>query len=104
MNTISYDTLIALVMVAAAIVLVAWFLRYKANNSDRRMRNMLERCGLDPETIDHGDVMAIMREVRYHCQKCQNEAVCERWLKGEETGDNSFCPNARTFEILLKSS
>lgn len=104
MNTSSAEIFIALIMLAAAVILVGWFLKYKAEASDRRMRGMLERCGLDPGLINSGDVPAIMREIRRRCHKCQSEAVCERWLKGDEAGENSFCPNARTFEILLKSS
>ena len=104
MSSTYIDIIIAVLFVATAIFLAAWFLRYKANNSERRMRTMLSRCGLDPEIIELGDVVAIMREVRRRCQKCQSEAVCERWLNGEEAGENSFCPNARAFEIMAKSS
>ena len=102
--TTGSDILIALVLVVTAMCLVAMFLRYKADSSERRMRSMLERCGLDPELIAKGDTHAIMREVRRRCRTCQTEAVCERWLAGKETGENSFCPNAETFEILAKSS
>ena len=104
MNSTSYDLIIALIMVVTAVFLVAWFLRYKAVTSEKRMRGMLERCGLDPELIATGDTQAINREVRRQCRKCQTEAVCERWLAGAAAGDNSFCPNAHTFEILSKSS
>lgn len=102
--TTGSDILIALILVVTAICLVAMFLRYKADSSERRMRSMLERCGLDPALIAQGDTHAIMREVRRRCRTCQTEDVCERWLAGKETGENSFCPNAATFEILVKSS
>ena len=104
MNPIISEIIFALIMVMTAVFLVAWFLRYKAVASEQRMRGMLERCGLDTELIDSGDTQAIIREVRRRCRKCQTEDVCERWLAGAETGNNSFCPNAQTIEILTKSS
>jgi len=104
MNPTTTDLIIGLCMMAIAAILVAAFLRYKAGTSERRMRGMLERCGIDPVIIASGDKQAIIREVRSHCRKCQSEDVCERWLSGEETGENAFCPNARTFEVLSKST
>ena len=103
MNPTFNDLAIALIMVAVAVYLVVMFLRYKAGTSEQRMRGMLERCGLDPDLIATGDTRAIISEVRRLCRKCQNEAVCERWLTGEESGENSFCPNALTFEALIKN-
>ena len=104
MNSITSDIFLAVIMVVTAVFLIAWFLRYKAGASERRLQEMLERCGVNPELIATGDTQAIIREVRRQCRKCQTEAVCERWLVGIETGDNSFCPNARTIELLAKSS
>jgi hypothetical protein len=100
MNPMSVEIIIAFIMVVAAVILTGLFLKYKAHAAQRRLRGMLEHCGVDPGIIDSGDVSAIMREVRRRCQKCQNEDVCERWLAGQEPGGNSFCPNAHTFEYL----
>jgi hypothetical protein len=36
-----------------------------------------------------------MKEVRQRCRTCSTEDVCERWLAGEEAGENIFCPNAQ---------
>jgi hypothetical protein len=65
---------------------------------------MLESVGLDPAIATSGDLPTIMSEVRKRCEHCQSEDLCERWLQGEETGGNEFCPNARVFEILKKYS
>jgi len=83
--------LAAIAMAGAAIAFVFLFRHYLAVNSERRMRAMLEN-GIDN----------IMSAVRKRCRSCKSESLCERWLAGEETGDNDFCPNARVFEILGK--
>jgi hypothetical protein len=68
------------------------------------MRMMLESVGLNPEIAMSGEIPTIMKEVRQRCQHCATEDVCERWLKGNEEGDNAFCPNANVFEALKKYS
>lgn len=88
-----------LLFALAAVVAVR---SYLVRNSERRMQGMLEAVGLDPEIATSGDVGTIMKDVRYRCRQCSSEAVCERWLAGEEGGDNAFCPNRRVFEILKK--
>ena len=102
---------LSLIQVIAAIamsgIVVAMFFgfrRYLAANSERRMLTMLESVGLDPEIATSGEVPTIMKEVRQRCRNCATEAVCERWLQGNEEGDNAFCPNAKVFEVLKKHS
>ena len=102
MNVSGTEIIVALIMIAIAYSFVILFLKYKDDTSEKRLKRMLHRCGLDPETIEQGDAEAIIREVRARCRKCQTEAVCERWLAGEQGGENSFCPNAQTFEVLAK--
>ena len=98
-----FDISIAIILVVVAIALVVWFLRYKAGTSERRMKEMLQRAGLDPEIATQADSESIIREVRRRCRKCQSEDLCERWLAGEEGGDNVFCPNAQVFEELNRA-
>ena len=99
-----FDITIAIILVVVAIALVAWFLKYKAGTSERRMKEMLQRVGLDLEIANLVDSESIIREVRRRCRKCQSEDLCERWLAGEEGGDNIFCPNAQVFEELNRAS
>ncbi len=99
-----FDISIAIILVVVAIALVAWFLKYKAGTSERRMKEMLQRAGLDPKIAIQDDSESIIREVRRRCRKCQSEDICERWLAGEEGGDNAFCPNAQVFEELNRAS
>jgi hypothetical protein len=94
----------AVVMVGVAVALLLAYRKYLAANSERRMLTMLESIGLDPAIVSTGGVGAIMSEVRRRCRSCASEAVCERWLKGDEPGDNAFCPNAGLFAILKKQS
>ncbi len=91
-------------MAAVAVMIVLGFRHYLARGSERRMLGMLKSLGLDPAIATSGDIDTIMNEVRDRCSHCASEAVCERWLKGEEEGTNAFCPNHRVFEILGKYS
>ena len=94
----------AIAIVVIAIALFFGYRRYQERNSERRMRGMLMSLGLDPNIATSGDIETIMGEVRGRCRQCQSEDRCERWLKGEEGGDASFCPNHRVFQILGKYS
>lgn len=100
MNPTLPEISIAIVMVAVSVALLVWILRSMATSSERRMTRMLRRAGLDPEIATHGDTEGVIHEIRSRCRKCSSEALCERWLAGAEAGDNSFCPNARVFEML----
>lgn len=91
---------VAITLVSTTIVLVVWFLYYKASGTRRRMRGMLLRAGLDPSIETDADKKAVTKGIRQRCKKCQTEDVCERWLAHKITGDNYFCPNAEIFELL----
>ena len=95
---------IGIAMAGVAILVILGFRAYLANNSERRMRSMLESVGLDPAIAYSNEIPTIMREVRQRCSTCRSEGVCERWLEGKEKGDNDFCPNAKVFEVLQKHS
>ena len=92
----------AIVMVLVVISLVFAWRRYQIANAERRRLDMLEAMGLDPAIASSADLPTIMSDVRERCEHCPSEDVCERWLRGEESGRNDFCPNARVFEILRK--
>jgi len=100
MNVLSAQFITAIAMVGVAFALVIWFRKYLAANSERRMRTMLESIGLDPALITAGDTETIMKEAQRRCRSCASEDRCERWLRREEKGDNSFCPNSKLFETL----
>lgn len=68
------------------------------------MLGMLSSMGIDPSVTTSGDIDKIMQEVRDRCRHCAAEAKCERWLRGDEAGDNAFCPNHRVFELLGRHS
>ncbi len=93
----------AIAMTAIVVALIVGLRRYLAANSERRMLTMLESVGLDPEIATSGEIPTIMKEVRQRCRSCATEAVCERWLRKNEEDDNSFCPNAKVFEVLKKT-
>ena len=101
-------SLIQVLAAIAVIVIVAasyfGYRRYQQRNSERRMLGMLTSLGLDPSIAASADIETIMGEVRGRCRQCQSEDRCERWLRGEEGGDASFCPNHRVFQILGKYS
>ena len=100
MDPTSRELGVAITLVSTTIVLVAWFLYYKASGTKRRMRSMLVRAGLDPSIETDADKKMVIKGIRKRCKKCQTEDVCERWLANEISGGNDFCPNAEVFELL----
>lgn len=103
--TVSTDQVfVAAGMLFVALAIVFAYRGYLVRSSERRMSRMLEKVGLDPDIVADGDIPTIMHDVRARCRTCSSESVCERWLDGEEAGENDFCPNHRVFEILQKYS
>jgi len=96
------DISIAVILVIVAAALVFWFLKYKANSSERRMKRMMQHIGLDPEIANQGDTESIFKEVRRRCRRCQSEGQCEMWLASMNDEANDFCPNAEVFEELKR--
>jgi len=90
----------AISMVGVAFILFLAIRGYMATASERRMRKMLERVGIDPIVVAGGDTAQIINEIRQRCRTCSTEAVCERWLAGKRQGGNDFCPNANVFATL----
>jgi hypothetical protein len=103
MNMSMFQIITAVVMVGVAFALFYAIRQYMIAQSERRMRTMLIKIGLDPVIASSGDSETIMKEVRQRCRTCSTEDVCERWLAGEEAGENIFCPNAQVFESMKKS-
>ncbi len=104
MNIPLFQIFIAVLMVGVAFVLIVAFRNYKAAASQRRMESMLRCVGLDPAIASRGDNKAMMKEIRQRCRTCASEDLCERWLAGDENGENSFCPNSSVFEFLKRNS
>ena len=104
MESSMIQVLAGIAMFGITVAMIFGFRRYLVANSERRMLAMLESVGLDPEIATSGEISTIMKEVRQRCRSCATESVCERWLQGNEDGDNDFCPNAKVFEILKTHS
>ena len=104
MNPTLFQIGAAIVMVAVTFALLVWFLKYWRATSERRLMRMLKRAGVDPEIATPGDTEAFIDNVRSRCRKCMSEDLCERWLAGKVEGENTFCPNARIFSILARTT
>jgi hypothetical protein len=93
-------------MLGVAVATIAWLRSSQTAASARRMTGMMTRVGLSPGTATLGDprTMAVMKEARRRCRRCPREGLCARWLAGKVGGDNTFCPNAQTFDILTDAS
>ena len=102
MSPTMFEIGVAIFMVTVSVAIVVWFQRYLAAASTKRMMRMMTRVGLDTGVATQGDPRTepIMNEARQRCRKCMYEDFCDRWITGKAKGDNSFCPNARTFGIL----
>ena len=103
MESITNQASLALILLAVAIALVAWFLWDKMRHSLSRMNRMMTHVGLDPDLTDE-ETLATMKAVTARCTTCNCEDYCERWLKDEVVDDNDFCPNAQTFEELKRTA
>lgn len=103
MNVSLMQIVVASDMAGVTAVLTLLYRRYLCAKSERRLLGMLDAVGLDPALDSRRDVKtirdieAIMKEVRQRCRSCAFEDVCERWLRGERTGSNDFCPNSGVF-------
>ena len=66
---------------------------------------MMQRVGLDPEitSLDDYPIKQTIKDMRTRCRKCPSEDLCERWLSGEVTGENTFCPNAPEFKRWMQT-
>jgi hypothetical protein len=97
-----FELFAATAMITLTVVLIAWFYREKTAASVWRRTRMLNRLGLSPDIGEHGRfrTRALMKRARRRCNRCPSEALCERWLAGEDSGDHLFCPNAHTFETV----
>jgi hypothetical protein len=104
MNLPAFEISVAIVMVAVTVALFSWIRQSMARASEIRLKKMLQCAGLDPEIATQGDTETIVKEIRRRCRRCESEALCERWLAGEEKGKNVFCPNAQVFERLARTA
>jgi hypothetical protein len=108
LNISVFQITTVVLMAGATITLLVAIRKYMAAASERRMVTMLERVGLDPAIATSGKpnsvlecvIAASMKEMRQRCRACTTEDICERWLAGDEHGDNDFCPNAKMFDAL----
>ena len=97
---------IAVIMVGVACAGVVWLFTSQASASIGRMMAMMERAGLNPRpsALDDPRTITLRNEARRRCKRCPREELCDRWLAGEVEGNNSFCPNAQTFQSLTETS
>jgi hypothetical protein len=89
-------------------MIVATSSNIEMSAAERRMLTMLECVGLDPsiampvqrDTVLECVIDASMKVARQRCRDCMTVNLCERWLAGDQCGDNDFCPNAKVFDEL----
>ena len=93
---------VAIFMVAVAVASIVWLQSHRVAGVARRMTAMMARVGVEPGAPALGDPgpKAVMKVMRQRCIRCPREDFCDRWLAGEVSGDNTFCPNAQTFGTL----
>ncbi len=97
---------VSIFLVAVAVASIVWLQMYRVAGAATHMTEMMARVGLDPGTPLLGGPggKVIMKKMRQRCIRCPREVLCDRWLAGEVSGDNSFCPNAQTFGVLTGKS
>jgi hypothetical protein len=95
----SYIT-ITIFLVVAIGVSFSFIRRHKSLASESRMKRMMMSCGIDERTARYADhiLKLDMKDVRYHCRRCRDTGLCDRWLAGEAVAGNGFCPNLLKFK------
>ncbi len=93
---------VAFAMLGAVVLLVLGWQQFVKVNMIRRMAGMLAAVGLDPALATDPNLPRVMGEARQRCRHCPSEGVCERWLAGELSRENDFCPNAGVFAVLKR--
>lgn len=96
------EILTAALVLAVAATLFWLARRYRAAASNRRMRAMMLKVGLDPDIDLSQDLEDVVQSIRRRCYQCGAVGECEAWLEGGGKGARDFCPNARVFDILLR--
>jgi len=100
MNNVNYYITLALFLAGVVVVSIAALRRRKSLASESRMKRMMMSCGIDERTARYADhVLKLdMKDVRFHCRRCRNTGLCDRWLAGEAVAGNGFCPNLLKFK------
>ncbi len=103
MDTWFFEVSLALMMLAIAVAMLVAYQGYLRSGTARRLSRMLRRIGLEPSIATRKDPesAAVVQEIWQRCRSCGVQGHCERWLNGEVSGDNLFCPNSETFARLL---
>jgi len=55
-------------------------------------------------SLDDQRIKKAIADVKARCRRCPSEGLCERWLLGKVDGENTFCPNALTFDRLMQTA
>jgi hypothetical protein len=100
MDSTALELITALAMLALPTALIVWFFKNLASESERRMTLMMDRVGLVAASLDD---QRDITDARARCRRCPCEGLCERWLSGEVSGENTFCPNASAFDRLVRT-
>ncbi len=105
MNTTIIQIEIAIMMAVVGIGMLIWLQSDLTAASVGRMMRMIVRVGVDPKIVARDDrqTVNLMKDVRERCARCPSEGRCEQWLAGEIGGANTFCPNARVFDELVRT-
>jgi hypothetical protein len=67
-------------------------------STPRRLREMMERQGVDVLEFRYDGVGATFETARRACADCRSIDACLGWLSAEASGKPDFCPNRNLFE------
>jgi uncharacterized protein YjiS (DUF1127 family) len=75
-----------------------------AEGAPELLRRMLQRLGLPAQSL--AEFAELQSQVVHECAICFARAACKRWLRRGQPADGykSFCPNAATFDQLIKDA
>ncbi len=78
-------------------------LRRAREGSERDLHRMMQRFGLDPDSLPTG-WLASLRDAERACAQCLEVGRCRRFFASDEGPEaaRNFCPNAEIFEDMAE--
>ncbi len=81
-----------------------WPVSRQVERQAQRMREMVERMGVDAGRLVRQDAGAAYAQAHTRCLNCSTTRACLSWLESGKQAERTpeFCPNAALFDALIK--
>jgi len=81
-----------------------WPISRQVERQAQRMREMVERVGVDTGQLVRRDEGAAFARAQTRCLNCSATRACLSWLESGKQAERTpdFCPNATLFDALIR--